>query len=113
LPEGNGDQKKQHDAAANIANDTQENLPALEVVSVGSIFADEIDGDLYLQVYVALSTRATDDFVEHFITLAHVQDTLPAQIIPCPAPRVHRCLARSPNALVSRSCIRFSKGQPC
>ena len=39
-------------------------------VHVGSIFADEVGGELYLQVYVALPNRASDDFVAHLITLA-------------------------------------------
>jgi hypothetical protein len=62
------------DIAAGIAKDGQENLAGLEVVSVGSIFASDVGGELYLQLYIALPNRAGDDFVVHLITLAHVQD---------------------------------------
>jgi hypothetical protein len=55
-------------------------LAGLDAVHAGSIFADEIGGELYLQVYVALPNRAGDDFVAHLITLAHVKDVLLAQI---------------------------------
>jgi hypothetical protein len=44
--------------AAGIAKDAQENLAGLEVVSVGSIFTDEMAGELYLQVYIVLPSRA-------------------------------------------------------
>jgi hypothetical protein len=66
--------------AAGIAKDAQENLAGLDVVSVGNIFADNVAGDRYLQVYIVLPDRAGDDFVVHLITLAHVQDILLAQI---------------------------------
>jgi hypothetical protein len=48
------------EVAANIAKDAQENLAGLEVVSVGSMFADEMAGELYLQVYIVLPNRAGD-----------------------------------------------------
>jgi hypothetical protein len=40
----------------------------------------KMGGNLYLQVYIVLPNRAGNDFVAHLITLAHVQDTLLAQI---------------------------------
>jgi hypothetical protein len=40
-------------------------LAGLEVVNVGSIFADEVGGELYLQIYIALPNRAGNDFVAH------------------------------------------------
>jgi hypothetical protein len=49
------------EVAANIAKDAQENLAGLEVVSVGSMFADEMAGELYLQVYIVLPNRAGDE----------------------------------------------------
>jgi len=66
--------------AAGIAKDAQENLAGLDVVSAGPIFADEMGGGLYLRLYTVLPNRASDDFVVHLITLAHVQDTPLAQI---------------------------------
>ena len=33
------------------------------MVCVGYIFADEMDGELYAQVYIVLPNRAGDDFV--------------------------------------------------
>jgi len=68
------------DIAAGIAKGAQENLAGLDVVSVGPMFADEMAGELYAQVYIALPNRAGDDFVVHLITLAHVQDMLLAQV---------------------------------
>ena len=59
--------------AAGIAKDAQENLAGLDVVSAGPIFADEMGGGLYLRLYTVLPNRASDDFVVHLITLAHVQ----------------------------------------
>ena len=43
--------------AANIAKDAQENPAGLEVFSVGSIFADEMGGELYLQLYTVVPNR--------------------------------------------------------
>jgi hypothetical protein len=50
------------------------------VVNVGHIFADDVAGERYLQVYIVLPNRASDDFVVHLITLAHLQDPLLAQV---------------------------------
>jgi hypothetical protein len=55
-------------------------LGGLDAVHVGNILADDMAGERYLQVYVALPNRAGDDFVMHLITLAHVQDVLLAQV---------------------------------
>jgi hypothetical protein len=49
-------------------------------VSVGSIFADEVDGEPYRQVYVVLPNRKGDDFVAHLITLTPVQEMLLAEM---------------------------------
>jgi hypothetical protein len=68
--------------AAGIAKDAQEYLGGLDVVSVGPIFADEMGGDPYLQLYTVLPNREGNDFVVHLIILAHIQGTLLAQINP-------------------------------
>jgi len=60
------------DIAQGIAKAAQEHLGGLDVMSVGSIFADEYAGDLYLQHYTVLPNREGDDFVTNLVTLAYI-----------------------------------------
>jgi hypothetical protein len=68
------------DAAARIAKDGQENLDGLDVVSVGPMWANDVDGETYIELYAVVPDHEGDDFVVRLITLAHVQDVLLAQI---------------------------------
>ena len=96
------------DIAAGIAKGAQENLAGRDVVSVGPMFADEMAGELYAQVYIALPNRAGDDFVAHLITLAHVQDVISsAKIDPTlttSSPAKFSCASFAMPAAISPGC---------
>lgn len=61
------------------ANDAQEHLGGLDVISISPIFATSMPG-MCTCSFIPWPNREGDDFVTKLVSLADVQDMLPAQV---------------------------------